>query len=78
MPIYTEDEPGVARHNLFLLLRWRIVHLVQLSTANAGSNKTKEKIVPGNSWLIISADGKALNLKLQPKHLKKSVSQTLV
>jgi len=27
---------------------------VQLDTANPGSNKTKGKIMPGNSWLIIN------------------------
>jgi len=29
---------------------------LQLGTANPGSNKTKEKIAPGNSWLSVNID----------------------
>jgi len=48
------------------------MHLVQLNTAKPVSKKTKEKIVPGNSWVM------ALSPLLQPEHQKKSVPHTSI
>jgi len=74
MPLCTEDDPRVARCILlFLVLCQVIVYLVQLGTANPGSNKTKQKTECGKSLLKVHA--KILNLKLQPEHHKKSVPQ---
>jgi len=69
MPIYTKYKQGVARRNPWFLLLCRVIILcIQFVTANPGSNKTKKKIVPSNSWLmIISVDAKIVTLTLQPR-----------
>ena len=81
MLIYTADKSGVARINPLVSFVVSSNCAPQLNMANIGSNKTKEKIVPSNSWLINSVSTKSIiaTQALVEKHtINSSIVQMLL